>query len=234
MQLESSLSFSRNRAGRAIRLVLAGDHPIVLDGLEILFRKEPDIEVLVRCSLAHEALQAIREHRPDVLILNLQMHRKNDLALMRQIMDENLPTRVVLLTANLGEDELLEVVRLGVSGVILNEMAPHLFVQCVRKVHVGEQWLEKRSFNRALEKLLQREADAREVARVLTRREIEVVRMVASGLSNKGIAEKLFISEGTVKSHLHHIFEKLHVTDREDLTHYALKRGLIVPSQIPN
>jgi DNA-binding NarL/FixJ family response regulator len=209
-----------------INLVLASDQPIVLDGLESRFRQEPDINVVARCASAEETLQVVREHRPDVLILGLQIPGKGGLGLVRQMNDEKLLTRVILLTTTLDEDTLLEAVRLGVSGILLKEMAPHLFVQCVRKVHAGEQWLERRSFRGALERLLQREAGAREVVGILTPREIEIVRMVIGALRNKEIAEKLFISEGTVKGHLHHIYEKLRLNGREELIRYARARGL--------
>jgi DNA-binding NarL/FixJ family response regulator len=211
----------------SISLVLADDHPIVLDGLENLFRQEPDLRVLARCGSAEETLQAVRQHRPDVLLLDLQMPGLGGLALLRQMKNENLPTRVVLLAATLEEDQLLDLIRLGVPGVVLKEMAPHMFVQCIRKVHAGGQWLERKYFRRAMEKLLRREAGTREAGGILTPREIEVVRMVTGELSNKQIAEKLFISEGTVKCHLHHVFEKLRVSNRDELTSYAQTRGLI-------
>jgi two-component system, NarL family, nitrate/nitrite response regulator NarL len=106
-------------------------------------------------------------------------------------------------------------------------MAPHLLVQCVRKVHGGEQWLEKRSVGRLLEKLLQRETAARQLALDLTPREIEIVRLVARGLRNKTIAERLSVKEGTVKIHLHNIYEKLHVDGRLELTLYAQNKGFV-------
>jgi DNA-binding NarL/FixJ family response regulator len=210
-----------------ISLVMADDHPIVLDGLENLFRQEPDVKVLARCASAEETLRAVREHQPDVLILDLRMPRRGGLAVLREMKKENLSTRVVLITDTLDEDEMVEAVRLGVSGVVLKEMAPRLFVQCVRKVYAGERWVEKRSLSQALEKLVQREAGLREISGILTPREIEIVRLVAAELSNKGIAEKLFISEGTVKTHLHNIYEKLRITSRRDLTRYAQDKGLI-------
>jgi DNA-binding NarL/FixJ family response regulator len=210
----------------AIRLVLADDHPIILDGLEVLFRMEQDIQVVARCVNGEEALQAVRQHRPDILILDIRMPGKDGLAVLREMRDEDLSTQVVLLTVALEEDETLEALRLGVRGVVLKEMAPQMLVQCVRKVHAGEQWLERRSVGRALEKLLSREAGVREVAGVLTPREIEVVRMVAAGFRNKEIGDKLSISEGTVKIHLHHIYEKLHLTGRLELARYAQDKGL--------
>jgi len=210
-----------------IGLVLADDHPIVLDGLEQLFRLEQDFKVLARCRDGDETLQAVRKYRPDVLILDIRMPGRSGLAVLREMKREKLPTRVVLLTAAIDENEALEAIRLRVSGVVLKEMAPQLLVKCVRKVHAGGQWFEKRSFARALETLLQREAGARQIAGVLTPREMEIVRLVASGLHNKEVAEKLLISEGTVKIHLHHIYEKLHVDGRLELTLYARDKGLL-------
>lgn len=102
-----------------------------------------------------------------------------------------------------------------------------LLVQCVRKVHAGEQWLEKRSFGRVLDTLLQREAAHLEVARILTPREIEIVRMVASGQRNKEIADRLAISEGTVKTHLHNIYKKLGLSGRIVLHLYARRKGFV-------
>jgi DNA-binding NarL/FixJ family response regulator len=211
----------------AIRVVLADDHPIILDGLEILFRMEQDIQVVARCVNGEEALQAVRQHRPDILILDIRMPGKDGLAVLREMKEDDLPTRVVLLTVALDEEETVEALRLGVRGVVLKEMAPQMLVQCVRKVNAGEQWLERRSVGRALEKLLWREAGTREVSRVLTPREIEIVRMVAAGLRNKEIADKLSISEGTVKIHLHHIYEKLQLNGRLELGLYAQDRGLV-------
>jgi len=211
----------------AIRVVLADDHPIILDGLEVLFRMEQDIQVVARCVNGEEALQAVRQHRPDILILDIRMPGKDGLAVLREMNDDDLPTQVVLLTVALDEEETMEALRLGVRGVVLKEMAPQMLVQCIRKVHAGEQWLERRSVGRALEKLLWRETGTREVARLLTPREIEIVRMVAAGLRNKEIADKLSISEGTVKIHLHHIYEKLHLNGRLELALYAQDRGLV-------
>ncbi len=210
-----------------IGLVLADDHPIVLDGLEQLFRLERDFKVLARCRDGDETLQAVRKYRPDVLILDIRMPGRSGLAVLREMKREKLPTRVVLLTAAIDENEALEAIRLRVSGVVLKEMAPQLLVKCVRKVHAGGQWIEKRSFGRALETLLQREAGARQIAGLLTPREMEIVRLVASGLHNKEIAGNLLISEGTVKIHLHHIYEKLHVDGRLELTLYAQDKGLL-------
>ena len=211
----------------SIRLVLADDHPIVLDGLETLFRLEPDFEVAARCVSGEETVVAVRRHRPDVLVLDIHMPRKDGIAVLRDLQHDKLPTKVVLLAAVLEEEEVLEALRLGVRGMVLKELAPQMVVQCVRKVHAGEQWLEKHAVSRVVDSLLRREAGEREAANVLTPREIEMVGMVARGLRNKEMSKRLAISEGTVKIHLHHIYRKLKVENRVELILYAQSKRLV-------
>lgn len=211
----------------SIRLVIADDHPLILDGLEKLFHREPDIQVVARCRDGEETLQAVRQHKPGLLILDIRMPGKDGLAVLQEMRQEKLLTQVVLLTAELDEHEALKALRLGVSGVVLKEMMPQQLVQCVRKVHAGGQWLEYRSTGRVLDKLLRREAGTRELARVLTPREHEVVRLAASGLHNDAIAKELYISEGTVKIHLHSVYGKLHLDGRLALLLYAQDKGLV-------
>jgi DNA-binding NarL/FixJ family response regulator len=210
-----------------IRLVLADDHPIVLDGLENLFSLEPDFRVLARCVNGEECVEAVRRYQPDVLVLDILMPGKDGLAVLRELHREKLPTKVVLLAGALEEEEVLEALRLGVRGMVLKELAPQMVVQCVRKVHAGERWLEKQAFGRALETLLRREAGGREAGSVLTPREIEMVGMVARGLRNREMSERMAISEGTVKIHLHNIYRKLKVENRVELILYAQAKHLV-------
>ena len=210
-----------------ISLVLSDHDPIALHGLEQLFRLEQDFKVLACCRDGKESLQAVRKHKPDVFIYGLDRPERGSLEVLREVRKEKLPTRVVLLTSELDADHVLKVIHLGVRGVVLKEMAVQLLMRCLRKVHAGGQWLETRSFGRALENMVLREAGARKMAEILTPSELKVVRLVADGLRNKAIAAKLFISESTVKTHLHHIFEKLHVRSRMELTLYAQQRGMI-------
>jgi DNA-binding NarL/FixJ family response regulator len=208
-------------------LVLADDHPIVLDGLEQLFRLEAGLDVVARCRDGEETLQAVRSLAPDVLVLDVRMPGGDGLAVLHTLEEEGLPTRVVLLTAGLEDEQLLEAIRAGARGVVLKDMAPQLLVEAVRTVLGGGQWLEKGLGGRALTRLLQRERGLAEAARHLTPRELEIVRMVASGLRNRAIAARLYITEGTVKVHLHNIYEKLGVDGRVELTLYAQEKGLV-------
>lgn len=210
-----------------ITLVLADDHPLVLDGLDRLFALEPGFSVLARCLDGETTLQAVREHRPDILILDLKMPKKNGLAVLRELRREGIPTRAVILSAAVDNSEVCEAVRLGARGLILKEMAPQKLLQCISKVHAGEQWLERSSTGHAVEDMLRRENAAAESIRVLSAREHEIVQMVARGLRNKEIATNLSITEGTVKIHLHHIYEKLGVDGRVALTLYAQMTGIV-------
>jgi len=210
-----------------IRLVVADDHPLVLNGVENLLRLEEDFQLLARCKDGLEVLPAVRLQRPDIVILDIRMPGKDGLTIAREILAEKLPTRVVLFTAELDEDQLLEAIRAGVRGIVMKEMEPQLLVQCIRKVHAGGQWLERRTTSLSLEKLMRREAGTREISALLTPRETGMVRMVAQGLRNKEIADQLFISEGTVKTHLHNIYEKLRVESRLALMRYAQEKGLV-------
>ena len=210
-----------------VRVALADDHPIVLDGLEQLFRLEPDVQVVARCRNADEALKAIRTESPDVLVLDLLMPGGSGLELLRAVHGHQLPTRIVLLTAVVDDEQLLEAIRLGAQGVVLKDMAPQLLIDAVREVHQGGQWLERGLGGLALRRLLAREKRGSAAARLLSSREREIVRLVSTGLRNRAIAERLSISEGTVKVHMHNIYEKLDVTGRIELTNYARENGLI-------
>ena len=211
----------------AIRLILADEHPVYLLGLQYLLSNHPEFEVAASCANGEEALQAIREHRPDMLVLELYLPKKNSLNLIREILTDGLRPKVVILTASLDEDQLLDVIRLGVRGVVLKSMTPDLFIRCLQKIQAGGEWLENHSASLALEKLLRRETEKRNLQNRLTSREMELLRLAATGMRNQDIAGRLFISEGTVKTHLHKVFDKLQVTNRVELSTLARNNGWI-------
>jgi DNA-binding NarL/FixJ family response regulator len=135
--------------------------------------------------------------------------------------------RTVLLTAAITDNEVVEAIRLGAQGVVLKESDPETLLQCVRNVHAGQQWIDRETMSRAFGRAVQRESAARSAARILTPRETEIVGMVAQGLRNKAISERLSISEGTVKIHLHNIYEKAKVDGRLELVLWAQEQGLV-------
>jgi DNA-binding NarL/FixJ family response regulator len=122
--------------------------------------------------------------------------------------------------------EVVDAVRFNVGGIVLKESASRTLVQCVRTVAGGERWLDQQTIHGALESMLRREAGLAKASKMLTKREMEIVRMVATGLRNKQIADQLNITEGTVKMHLHSIYDKLKVTGRVELSNYARENDL--------
>ena len=211
----------------AINLVVADPHPVFLLGLERLLTDEAEINLQAMCATAEETLQAVRQYRPDLLILDIGFRDRSGLDLIRDLRQENLPVKVIILAGALDDEQTIETLRLGVQGVLLKNMPTRLLVQCIHNVHAGGQWMEKQSLGHAFEKMLRREAGARRLATILTDRETEVMCLVARGMSNRQIASQLTVGEGTVKVHVHNIYAKLGVSNRVDLTLYAHKKGLL-------
>lgn len=207
-------------------LVLADDHPIILEGLEQLFGRHKDFQVLATCNTGDDAIEAVRNHKPDIIVLDVKMPGGDGLSVLKQIHDEHLQTRVILLTASMKEDEVLQAMEAGVWGLVLKEAAAVSLVDSVRKVTRGERALDQSLIVRALDRAVERQTGLRQAAEVLSRREAEIVKMVAAGMRNKEIANKLFIGEGTVKTHLHAIYKKLGVHGRVELTLYAREHGI--------
>jgi len=207
--------------------VLADDHPIVLHGLQQLFARHGDFAVLATCADGVSAVDAVKLHHPDVLVLDLRMAPSSGLDVLRALAKEQHACRTVLLTAAVADDEVVEAMKLGAVGLVLKEASPETLLDCIRRVHRGEQWIERETVTRAFSRVLTREAAASEAEATLTPREVEIVRMVSRGLRNKVIAERLAISEGTVKVHLHNIYEKFGVDGRLELVLCAQEKGLV-------
>jgi DNA-binding NarL/FixJ family response regulator len=206
------------------RLLIADDHPLVLDGIEALFRNS-EYDIVARCRDGEQALEAMESSNPDVMLLDLQMPVRTGLDILRSLKADNNPVRVVLLTASLTNAEALEAIQLGVDGLVLKEAAPRQLVQCLESVRSGQQWLDPEATRRALKHALEK-GSPREGEPRLTAREIDIVRLVARGLRNKEIAAEITVTEGTVKMHLHNIYDKLGVSTRTELAMYARDHNL--------
>jgi two-component system nitrate/nitrite response regulator NarL len=200
-------------------VVLVDDHPIVLQGLQHLFGRQPDIEVAACGAGVSEGLAAARSTRPDVLVLDLRMPDGGGLAVLDALERERLPVRTVVLTAAISDEEVAHALKRGAMGLVLKESSPDQLIECVRRVHAGERWVDPDAVSRVMEPAAPAgpAGPAAERAAALTGREREVVRMIAAGLRNRDIGERLSISENTVKVHLHNIYEKLRVEGRMEL-----------------
>lgn len=210
----------------AITLIAADSHPIFLLGLQQLISAEEDLQLVATCATADKAHFEARRLKPQILLIDIDLSDRSGLDVVRELRSEEQDLKVVILTAVLDDEKTIEALRLDIQGVLLKEMPAHLLLQCLRKVAAGGQWLEKNSLGHAFEQLLLREAGARRLATILTERETEVMSLVAKGLTNREIAEKLVLSQGTVKIHVHNIYGKLGINNRVDLTLYAQKKGV--------
>ena len=211
-----------------IRVILADDHAIVLNGLKRLFDSDDDFAVIACCRNGDEALQAVLSEDADVLVLDMRMPGRSGLDVLRELERTPSPCRIVLLTADISDEDVVEAVHLGAQGLVLKASNPETLLDCVRRVHAGERPIDGAATSRAGSRAGPREPPpARDAGRVLTPRETEIVQMVAQGLRNRIIGERLSISEGTVKIHLHNIYEKVKVSGRLELVLWAQERGVV-------
>jgi len=206
---------------RLVSIVVADDHPVVLGGLIALLHEDKAFKVAARCGNGEEAVNAIRTLRPDIALLDVNMPRLNGLQVLKTLNVERLPTRVCFLAASLTDREIVDAAAQGAFGIILKESAPDKLITCLHTIAAGQKWLPADLVEGASERLREHHAQIASVSDVLSRREIEIMLKVAEGLSNKQVGRQLNISEGTVKMHLHSIYQKIHVTNRTSLANFA-------------
>ncbi len=220
-----------------IRIVVADDHPIFRDGLCRLLALEEDFEVVAQAEDGRQVLDVLQQHEPDILLLDLKMPGLDGLATLQRLQIAKNKTRVIVLTASDDKNEFVQAMKLGTSGIVLKQTATELLIKSIRKVHAGEIWLDSHTTAAVIRQFVaNEEAPARSFPppppvrererSPLSQREREIVALVAQGFKNKEMAEKMFISEQTVKNHLHNIFDKLGVSDRLELALYAIHNNL--------
>ena len=220
---------------KTIRVLMADDHVIFRTGSRKLLEAEKDIEIVGEASNGGDCIKMLAKLKPDILLLDLRMPDKDGLAVLEEVNFDHLPTRVVVLTAAEDDRDVVRAMRLGARAVVLKQSATELLVKSIRKVQGGEIWLDNRMTAEVM-KAFSKSADGgpRREKPLLSDREKEIVQLVAQGYRNKEIGERLFISEQTVKNHLHNIFDKLGVSDRLELALYAIHHRLIEPELPPS
>ena len=203
-----------------ISIVVADDHPVVLQGVTDVLTSNSDMTVVSACSDGTAALEAIRQLAPTIAVLDGRMPGLSGFDVVASISAERCPTKVVLLIATATNEQLLAAIAAGTNGIVLKEAAISDLVQCVRRVAAGGKWLPSALVDVALTR--DECTSLCEIAESLTSRERQIVLMVAGGLSNKDVARRLDLSEGTVKVHLHNVFRKLGVNNRTALAAMAI------------
>jgi len=219
---------AKGKARDSIRVLVADDHTIFREGLCRLLEAEDDITVIGEACSGKECLGQVVRLKPDVLLLDLKMPDPDGLAVLSELGGAESSVRTIVLTASEDERDYVETVRRGARGIVLKQAATERLLEGIRKVHRGEIWIDQRVAAEVVKAMSRPPAapSTRGEKGLLTPRESEIVSLVTQGLRNKEIAEKLSISEQTVKNHLQNIYDKLGVSDRLELALYALHHKL--------
>ncbi len=202
---------------KKIRILLVDDHMVIRMGLITAATDAADMEVVADVENGHEALEAFRKHHPDIVILDLRLPGMNGIEIIRVLREEFKQVRILIFSNYATGEEIYQAMKVGASGFVLKEMALDRLLEAIRTVHRGEQYMPSEIAARVGERMLAQ----------LSPREIEVVHLLAQGLSNKEIGAKLGVVEGTVKIHIASIFNKLGVSDRTHALIEAVKRGIV-------
>jgi len=201
-----------------IRIVVADDHPIVRQGIVANLKEQRDIKVVAEGSDGDEALALIKRHMPDVVLLDLRMPRIDGLAVVAEVTALHLQTKVIVMTTFESQEDIQRAVRAGARAYLLKDCTQQTLLEAIRRVYLGEVFL--------LPQIAQKLVDRMQKPQI-SPRELEVLKSVASGKSNKEIGVQLFIGEGTVKTHVASLLEKLGVTGRTSAVREAVRLGLV-------
>jgi NarL family two-component system response regulator LiaR len=208
-----------------MRILIADDHAVVREGLRALIDTEPGMALVGEAADGVEAVRQARSLQPDVILMDLVMPRKSGIEAIGEIKRENPGARILVLTSFAEDDKVFPAIKAGALGYLLKDSSAQELLKAIRDVHRGEPCMHP-TIAQKLMRELQRSSDLPPTEEPLTEREAEVLSLVARGLSNQEIGERLFISERTVRTHVSNILDKLHLANRTQATLYALREGL--------
>ena len=208
-----------------IRVLIADDHPLIREGLRGLLAAEPDLELVGEAADGSEAVEKTDQLRPDVILLDLVMPVKSGIEAIIEIKEKDPVARILVLTSFADDEQLFPALRAGALGYLLKDSSPQDLLRAIRSVYRGESSLHPAIARRLVLQFSQPAVDS-SPENPLTQREVEVLKLVAEGLSNQNIADELVVSERTVGKHVGNILEKLHLANRTQAALYALREGL--------
>ena len=208
-----------------IRVLIADDHPLIREGLRGLLAAEPDLELVGEATDGSEAVEKTDQLRPDVILLDLVMPVKSGIEAIIEIKEKDPVARILVLTSFADDEQLFPALRAGALGYLLKDSSPQDLLRAIRSVYRGESSLHPAIARRLVLQFSQPVVDS-SPENPLTQREVEVLKLVAEGLSNQNIADELVVSERTVGKHVGNILEKLHLANRTQAALYALREGL--------
>jgi len=217
--------------GTNIRVLLADDHAILRSGLRALLNLEPDFEVVNEASTGREAVELAQKLKPDVIVMDITMPEMDGMQAAEEIQRLGLPSRLVMLTVHAEEDYLFQALRLGASGYVRKSSADTDLMEAIRSAYHGDVFLYPSAVKKLLCEYLKGSKGPRQEHDVLAAREKEVLKLTAEGYTNHEIAERLLISAKTVDTYRQRIMEKLRLHRRSDLVRYALRKGLLAPTE---
>jgi NarL family two-component system response regulator LiaR len=209
----------------SIRILIADDHAVVREGLRALIATEPEMELVGEARDGIEAVLKAQSLKPDVILLDLVMPRQDGIEAIGQIKRENPDARILIITSFSEDDKVFAAIKAGALGYLLKDSSPEELLQAIHDVNRGESSLHPAIARKVIQEL-SRPSDLPPAEEPLTEREVEVLGLVAQGLSNQEIAEELVISEPTVRTHVSNILSKLHLANRTQAALYALREGL--------
>lgn len=216
-----------------IRVLIVDDHRLVRQGLRTFLELNDDIEVLGEAVDGQEAVELVAQLNPDIVLMDLVMPRLDGIAATARIKSLGTDAKVIALTSFTEDDKVFPAIQAGASSYLLKDVSPDALVEAIRATHRGEARLHPEVMRKLMAQVAAQPASGKQVSGPqLTDRELEVIRLVAQGRSNREIAETLVISEKTAKAHISNILGKLGLDDRTQMAVYAIKRGLVSPDQL--